>query len=208
MKRSTAADRAIQKNLEILAAHGIDFGKPFEETKQELLAAGAEVVQSRAEILEATLASVRKPGSFSYRRCIRCDETFGADYKSVGYCTDHCRITHLYDTTGIRYLPGRTEIERWGGEPPLIIPPSVLKVMIPYARRILEVVDALEKKAQTRLAEEAESWKQLELELWPQEVVVGVDPPEEYLLPIATLVEASPLPPLDKVKPFVLRGKP
>lgn len=205
MKASTAAERAIQKNLEILKANGIDFSDGMEEMKKKLLAAGAEHVQSKSEALEATIKSVLKPGSFTYRQCKRCGETFGADYRSVAFCSDHCRIEYLRTVSGIEWSSGKTPIERWGGEPPLIIPPSVLKVMVPYAKRILEAVETSvtgEMGSEISLlpAEPLPYYVQLEFDF------SGDSEPEPDQSPTKDLPVAILPPLLGKPKAFVMPG--
>lgn len=95
--------------------------------------------------LEGVLSSVRRPGDFTYKVCKRanCKLPFGTNYTSVGYCSDICRIRDFEDLTGCKWNPHKTDEERWGGEPPLIIPPKVLAVLYPFARRILEEFERL-----------------------------------------------------------------
>ena len=87
---------------------------------------------------EAVLLSLEKPAVFTYKPCKRCGEMFGTNYRGVGYCSDNCRVKHLQSQTGIVWNPSRaTPEERWGGEPPLVIPPSILKLLLPWAEHLV-----------------------------------------------------------------------
>jgi hypothetical protein len=88
--------------------------------------------------LEGVLASIRRPGDFTYRRCIRCNEPFGSNYISVGYCSDFCRIKSFEQLTGVKWSSTKSPEERWGGEPPLVIPPDVVRRMLRYSEIIVE----------------------------------------------------------------------
>lgn len=87
---------------------------------------------------EAVLRSLERPAAFTYKRCKRCGEMFGTNYRAVAYCSDHCRGVAFQNQTGIRWNPLRaTPEQRWGGEPPLIVPPSVLQLLLPWARHLV-----------------------------------------------------------------------
>lgn len=80
---------------------------------------------------EAVLRCLEKPGQFEFKLCKReeCREPFGTNYRAVAYCSDHCRSKDL-QKTGIRWDPTKSPEERWGGEPPLIIPPAAVRTLI------------------------------------------------------------------------------
>lgn len=94
---------------------------------------------TESDKLESVLASIRRPGDYTYRTCKRlsCQQPFGSNYRAVAYCSDFCRIRDFEATTGIEWLSNRTPEQRWGGEPPLIIPPDVVYRMFEYAKLIL-----------------------------------------------------------------------
>jgi hypothetical protein len=79
---------------------------------------------------EALLLAIEKPARFIYKICKReeCKEPFGTNYRGVAYCSDNCRKKDLAKI-GIRWSPEKSQEERWGGEPPLIVPPSVVKLL-------------------------------------------------------------------------------
>jgi hypothetical protein len=92
---------------------------------------------TESDKLEATLTSIRRPGDFIYRLCKRCREPFGTNYHAVAYCSDLCRIRDFELLTGCVWRPKPAE-ERWGGEPPLVIPPDVVRKMLRYSEIIVE----------------------------------------------------------------------
>lgn len=96
--------------------------------------------QTESEKLEAVLASVRRPGDFTYRSCKKCGEPFGANYISVAYCSDLCRIRDFEETTGCKWS-AKSQEERWGGEPPLVISPDVVYRMFEYSRTIVRYAE-------------------------------------------------------------------
>ena len=95
--------------------------------------------------LEGVLASVRRPGDYTYKVCKRsvCKQPFGTNYLSVAYCSDLCRIRDFEELTGCKWNPHKSDEERWGGEPPVIIPPHVLKTMYQYSKRIVAEFERL-----------------------------------------------------------------
>lgn len=90
--------------------------------------------------LESVLTSIRRPGDFTYRKCKRCNEPFGSNYLAVAYCSDICRIRDFEELTGCKWSAKPAE-ERWGGEPPLIIPPDVVRRMLQYAKTLVEYAE-------------------------------------------------------------------
>lgn len=140
MKANAKAARLLQKNLEMLKAKGIelDLGGA---TPKELAGTRKNSTQSQSHAVDALLRSIRRPGDFTYRNCKRCNEVFGSDYAAVAYCSDNCRSKQFTADTGLVYnAQGRTELERWGGEPPSIITPEIMRTMLPFAKKILASV--------------------------------------------------------------------
>lgn len=135
MKQSIKQKRALEKLNQLAAQYG---GKTFDVSEAQSHI--REHVVSQSDKLEGVLASIRRPGDYTYRRCKRknCGAPFGANYHAVAYCSDLCRIRDFEDTTGIKWNGSKSPEERWGGEPPSIITPDVIATMLPYAERIIE----------------------------------------------------------------------
>lgn len=133
MKKSTKETRALAKLAELLKEHS---GYQL-DVKAAASYAHAERVSESAR-LEGVLHSIRRPGDYIYKVCKRCAGPFGTNYQSVAYCSDPCRIRDFEDATGISWNSRKSPEERWGGEPPVVIPPDVIATMLPYAMRILE----------------------------------------------------------------------
>ena len=126
--------RNLAKLAKQLAAVGV--------TTQEIKVTKEDAREARANkpqpfwAAEAVLKFLEKPACFMQKQCARkaCGEWFGTNYRGVGYCTDNCRIRSLQEI-GIAWDPGKREEERWGGEPPLIVPPAALKKLIQMAQQ-------------------------------------------------------------------------
>jgi hypothetical protein len=84
---------------------------------------------------EAVLAFIEKPARFAFKPCKRCGEMFGTSYRSVAFCGDNCRARYLLETSGIRWNPHKPPEERWGGEPPMILPPLAVKILLQAAQQ-------------------------------------------------------------------------
>lgn len=84
---------------------------------------------------DAVIKFIEKPARFAFKECARleCKEMFGTNYRAVDFCSVNCRMRYLADL-GIKWNPYKKEEERWGGEPPLIIPPEALKVLLKLAQ--------------------------------------------------------------------------
>lgn len=135
MKQSTKQKRALEKLAELTKKYG---GGEINVTEAQSYMHQAAV--SESEKLEGVLASLRRPGDYTYRRCKResCGAPFGANYRAVAYCSDVCRIRDFEATTGIKWNGNKSPEERWGGEPPVVITPDVLATMLPYAERLIQ----------------------------------------------------------------------
>lgn len=138
MKEKTKRERALKKNLELLEKLG-GIKLDADTVRQEVAATRVGVSDS----LEGVLVSIRRPGDYTYRLCKRCRQPFGSNYISVGYCSDICRIRDFEELTGCKWNHHKSQEERWGGEPPLIIPPEVVKAMLAYSMRILAEAERL-----------------------------------------------------------------
>lgn len=76
------------------------------------------------------------------RACGECGRTFACDFLYVAFCSDSCRATNLFNTTGIAWDIDKSEKERWGGEPPSVIKPKTLQRLVAFAESILCIPDA------------------------------------------------------------------
>lgn len=80
---------------------------------------------------EAALAFLARPQRFTTKQCLYCEEYFGTNYRSVGYCSNNCRDKHFEQQTGMKVDWGKkNDRERWlGNEPPLVVDPTTLKYL-------------------------------------------------------------------------------
>jgi hypothetical protein len=136
VKPEIKASRAIQKLIAQAAAAGRDLSQYQNRTK-ELVQEARTYKPDPMYAAEALLLCIQKPARFMFKNCKReeCKEPFGTNYRAVGYCSDHCRARDL-EKIGIQWDPTKRPEERWGGEPPLVIPPDAVKTL----RRLLSVL--------------------------------------------------------------------
>jgi hypothetical protein len=129
--------RSMAKALELVKALGIDVGTADPEglVREARL---KEIEAKRGDVLEASLRSIHKPHAFTYRKCKHCESLFGTSYYGVSYCSDSCRIIDFNKTTGMTWSGDKSPEERWGGEPPMVVPPEVIKQCLPWAIKIVE----------------------------------------------------------------------
>ena len=86
---------------------------------------------------EAALLFLTKPERFISKVCEWCSEAFAATYRSVAFCSNSCRAKAFEKQTGMKVDWGaKTDIERWGGEPPLILDPATFKFIADYVMRL------------------------------------------------------------------------
>lgn len=123
MRPSKKADRAMAGIAELLKKHGYADDNKIEELKDT--APTDKLAISRQG--EAVLLFLESPAKFTTKQCKRCGEYFGTNYRSVGYCSDNCRARAISEQLGVKWDWLRPEEERWGGEPPLVIPPAAIK---------------------------------------------------------------------------------
>jgi hypothetical protein len=76
---------------------------------------------------DAVLLFLESPAKFTTKTCKRCGEIFGTNYRGVSYCSDRCRAASMEEQLGIKWNWMKPDEDRWGGEPPLIIPPLALQ---------------------------------------------------------------------------------
>lgn len=125
MRASKKADRAMQQLAEMMLKHGI--GQEVIEDAKETAPTDRLAISRQGE---AVLLFLESPAKFTTKFCKRedCGEAFGTNYRHVAYCSDNCRAKEMSRIIGVKWDWMRaTEEERWGGEPPLIIPPPAYR---------------------------------------------------------------------------------
>lgn len=131
MKQKTRSKRSIDHLQKLLLKYG--------HSEQEVKTASEnipETAHDRSMQAEATLYQLAKPSAFMTKVCKQCGEEFSTSYRSVAYCSDTCRAKHLQSQSGIVWNPNKPAAERWGGEPPLIVPPEAYKKLKEFADHI------------------------------------------------------------------------
>lgn len=96
-----------------------------------------ESVLSREKEATLVLKSIRYLTSVVTRTCKNCKQDFQTDYYFKYYCSRNCLKKALEDI-GLEWDPGKTDHERWHGEPPATIYPETLKILKKWAKKILE----------------------------------------------------------------------
>jgi hypothetical protein len=123
--------RNVAKLAAALKNAGFDPGIKADEIEQVAAEVKSSLVKTPTFFeAEAALLLFQKPKHMIIKKCRRCRDPFASSYRSVAYCGDVCRQKQLFELTGIRWDPHKSDEERWGGEPPLIVPPSLLKRML------------------------------------------------------------------------------
>lgn len=152
MRADKKIERQLEQHLALLQSMGADISELKVDTKQVV----AEVILDKKKLppywdAEATLWMLCKPEGFVTKKCRRdgCENIFATSYKSVAYCTDHCRIKQL-EAYGLQWDPTKSPEERWSGEPPLIVPDNVLRIVA----QLLASMHAVDSDNQTQLETE------------------------------------------------------
>jgi hypothetical protein len=107
----------------------------------------AETVQNKdfqqAQIREANavLLSLNNITTVVMRKCPECKEKFQTNYKYSKYCSNTC-LKEALRKRGLTWHPEKSAEERWKGEPPSTISPQTLKVLVRWARAILQEYEA------------------------------------------------------------------
>jgi hypothetical protein len=128
-------DKKQERLLEKIAAY---LGKD----KEELPSVPVETKTSRSNEADALLDFIQNPKQYLVKNCKRCGEAFSTNYRAVAFCSDLCRAKSL-EQIGIQWNPYKTATERWGGVPPLIVPPAAIRVL----REMLSVPEASDTSA-------------------------------------------------------------
>lgn len=132
MRPAKKADRAFAQLAKMLADFGVE-----QETIEEIKETAPTNSLAISRQGEAVLLWLESPAKFTTKVCKReaCQQPFGTNYRSVAYCSDNCRSRDVSNMLGIKWDWTRaSEEERWGGEPPLIIPPAAMKNLLKYVR--------------------------------------------------------------------------
>ena len=131
MRKEKKAERALQGLQAWLTKSGV---------AEEVVKEAAEKVPVAAHDLsmqaEGVLLFLQKPLHFITKKCKECEEDFLTNYRSVAYCSDSHRAKALR-RDGIQWTPYKKAEERWGGEPPLVIPPEARKRLVKMAQYLL-----------------------------------------------------------------------
>lgn len=123
MKAHKKQERKNKGMLDWLAKHGKDVSNIDIDT-----IAPTESISASSLEGEAALAYWEKGKDFKEKKCTHCGRTFATNYNSVGNCSDRCRIAELADI-GITWSPSKTQHERWGRTPPLVVGQEALEVL-------------------------------------------------------------------------------
>lgn len=128
MRQTKKADRAMEKIAALLKQHQGLSDDEVEDIKRNVPLSQQAVSRQG----EAVLLFLESPAKFTTKECKRCGSPFGTNYRGVGYCSDGCRARSMEEQLGIKWNWMRPDEDRWGGEPPLIIPPAALQKLKEY----------------------------------------------------------------------------
>lgn len=97
--------------------------------------------QAKIREANAVLLSLHNPTTVIMRKCPECNEKFQTNYKYSRYCSNECLEAAL-KKRGLTWHPEKSAEDRWKGEPPSTISPQTLKVLVQWARAILQAYEA------------------------------------------------------------------
>lgn len=125
MRQAKKVDRNLEKLMALLAQTGHVKEEEIEEIKSNV-PLSQQAISRQAE---AVLLFLESPAKFTTKLCKRfeCQQPFGTNYRGVAYCSDNCRARSIEEQLGIKWNWFKPEEQRWGGEPPLVIPPAALQ---------------------------------------------------------------------------------
>ncbi len=120
--------------MRILAEKGIKITE--EEIPDEPIENQKSTKQRSRWEAESLLLCLKWPyPELTKKNCLSCGEVFLTDYQATGYCSNEC-VKNDFKKYGLTWHPEKSFQEQWGlMEPPLIIPPELLKAM----RRLLKI---------------------------------------------------------------------
>lgn len=125
MKAHKKAQRAEKKALELLAKLGADTSSLKNSSSSY---APRESISQKSLEAEATIAYWESGKVFREKECSHCGRRFATNYASVANCSDKCRAEELAKI-GIEWSPFKTQHERWGRTPPLVVPQEALDLI-------------------------------------------------------------------------------
>jgi hypothetical protein len=125
LKEETKLTRELEKFAKLAASMGVDFKVDDNAVEAELDHRRKVPAYHEAEAL---LQALEKPATHTIKMCKRCGEPFGTNYRGVAYCSDTCRAKALAQI-GIRWDWKKSPEERWGGEPPSVLSPQLVKLL-------------------------------------------------------------------------------
>lgn len=127
MRQEKKVERSVNEIAKRLAEFGID---PIRiEKLKDSVPETSETISRQGEAVSLWLY---EPHKFTTKLCKRCGEPFATNYRSVAYCSDPCRAHDISEQIGVKWNYFKSEEERWGGEPPLVIPPRALQMLLRF----------------------------------------------------------------------------
>jgi len=163
MRPDKLKERRRQKALALVASLGVDTSGYVDHSAERLDRAPENLERQG----EAALAFLARPSRFVTKQCTYCQEYFGTNYNSVGYCSNLCRDKHFRQQTGYKVDWGaKSDKERWGGEPPLIIDPETLRHLAQWYTELKQKVD---QESQTQSQQQEPEQSQLNTLTIPNE---------------------------------------
>jgi hypothetical protein len=82
-------------------------------------------------LTEHCIRYLERPEAYLKKQCKgpNCNEWFVTSYHAVAYCSDLCRKRRLAEL-GVDYNPSAKSLEeRWGGEPPMVLPTALTDIL-------------------------------------------------------------------------------
>jgi hypothetical protein len=137
MKRETKTKKATDWLANYLKQAGHE-----EEAVKEAISSAPTTKDAVSLQGEAVLLYIEKPARFTMKKCKRCKEVFGTNYRYVSYCSNNCM------------------------EQPLIIPPAALKRLKHFAELVLYYHQLVQNQTEIRHVGRVEAGKQF----YPEEL--------------------------------------
>jgi hypothetical protein len=161
MKRETKTKKATDWLANYLKQAGHE-----EEAVKEAISSAPTTKDAVSLQGEAVLLYIEKPARFTMKKCKRCKEVFGTNYRYVSYCSNNCMAKGFQKETGIQWNWHRSPEDAWGGEQPLIIPPAALKRLKHFAELVLYYHQLVQNQTEIRHVGRVEAGKQF----YPEEL--------------------------------------
>jgi len=157
MDKKKLEQRRIEKNMKKLAAQMQQVGAktPVKVPELDFTEAAREAQSKKFDDpsleAEAVLSFLNRPARYLLKKCQWCKQPFGTNYHAVAYCSDACRAKAIRSQTGIVWNPHKSPEERWGGEPPSIIPPAAMMALLKFARKNKHLVEDPQIQTETQV---------------------------------------------------------